>query len=713
MKKILTLLFAATLSATALADSEVSDGKLFTSNTQAVSLSNPTHRIPAIATFGDNIIAFCDERSSSNGGDTGSGRIDIVCRISNDNGKTWSDKQTVAPGGKDFNGNISSNFAYGDPAVVIDRETGKILVLAAAGTVSYSSSQASYSRQSLNVSGALRIAKITGTPTIDANGKIISITWDSPTDLSSKIYGLYTYSSGIYVTKAFFGSGRICQSTLVKNLSASASNSYRLYAALTTNRGSVVVYSDDFGSTWACLGAASAQPASGGDEAKVEELPNGDVLLVAKNNNGQGRIFNVYHWTNLYGGSGAAGSWGTATTQTSLTAARCNGENYDPYYYLSSYKGDGYIGKVDAKNYSTGATQRSGVGCTTNYAWEFKFRDFVKQSVLANGNGSKVVEMTGVALNYIDTNDKSKNKYVSLNQNGELNWHDHTIKGEATNNDSKIWSTDFTMTEVTRINPNTDGVTPSCGTKASPTEYGFPITFTRHDNDHQLLSFEDYHYYATLKLPFAVSLPKNVKAYKVNTKQPTSTSGNYYEVGLTEIDLETSANIPDGETTGARILPRETPVVLMMTNDQAGDDGRTAAGDVQKTVYLTPEQAQLMQTTGFLGTLGKRIFTTDEYNPSSNANWYILSKVKGRVAFRYLAGQTINANKAYYVYDGNANGIQSLAFVFNDGETTAIDRVIAIDDIDDNAPAYNLAGQRVGADYKGIVIQNGRKVIRK
>jgi GH35 family endo-1,4-beta-xylanase len=30
-----------------------------------------------------------------------------------------------------------------------------------------------------------------------------------------------------------------------------------------------------------------------------------------------------------------------------------------------------------------------------------------------------------------------------------------------------------------------------------------------------------------------------------------------------------------------------------------------------------------------------------------------------------------------------------------------------------NAPVYNLSGQKVGADYKGIVIRNGRKVLRK
>lgn len=32
---------------------------------------------------------------------------------------------------------------------------------------------------------------------------------------------------------------------------------------------------------------------------------------------------------------------------------------------------------------------------------------------------------------------------------------------------------------------------------------------------------------------------------------------------------------------------------------------------------------------------------------------------------------------------------------------------------DKNAPAYNLAGQKAGSGYKGIVIQNGKKIIRK
>lgn len=47
------------------------------------------------------------------------------------------------------------------------------------------------------------------------------------------------------------------------------------------------------------------------------------------------------------------------------------------------------------------------------------------------------------------------------------------------------------------------------------------------------------------------------------------------------------------------------------------------------------------------------------------------------------------------------------------GGTTGITNVNATKNIDLNAPAYNLSGQRVGKDYKGIVIKNGQKFFNK
>jgi hypothetical protein len=33
-------------------------------------------------------------------------------------------------------------------------------------------------------------------------------------------------------------------------------------------------------------------------------------------------------------------------------------------------------------------------------------------------------------------------------------------------------------------------------------------------------------------------------------------------------------------------------------------------------------------------------------------------------------------------------------------------------DTDVNAPAYNVAGQRVNSSYKGVVVKNGKKFIK-
>lgn len=44
---------------------------------------------------------------------------------------------------------------------------------------------------------------------------------------------------------------------------------------------------------------------------------------------------------------------------------------------------------------------------------------------------------------------------------------------------------------------------------------------------------------------------------------------------------------------------------------------------------------------------------------------------------------------------------------------TGIDSVEGVNGVGKNAPMYNTAGQRVGRDYKGIIIQNGRKIIRR
>ena len=68
-------------------------------------------------------------------------------------------------------------------------------------------------------------------------------------------------------------------------------------------------------------------------------------------------------------------------------------------------------------------------------------------------------------------------------------------------------------------------------------------------------------------------------------------------------------------------------------------------------------------------------------------------------------------HKAYLLVDTpEGSNAPAYSIKVNGGTTTIGSINVAV--VDENAPMYNIAGQRVGRDYKGIVIQNGRKVIK-
>jgi sialidase-1 len=77
-----------------------------------------TYRIPALAvTRGGVWLAFCEGRRAGQGD---SGAIALLLKRSTDGGKTWGAQQTVWADGKN---------TWGNPAPVVDRETGVIWLL--------------------------------------------------------------------------------------------------------------------------------------------------------------------------------------------------------------------------------------------------------------------------------------------------------------------------------------------------------------------------------------------------------------------------------------------------------------------------------------------------------------------------------------------------------------------------------------------------------
>lgn len=254
------------------------------------------YRIPAIVAYDEQVIAFADNRSgvtdATSWGDVGSeGNISIETRRSTDGGRTWSPARCAVRG----TGSGGYDQSHGDAAVVRDRRTGRMLIMTGSGDVGYGRSKVS---KAGDYSEALKVGRYYS----DDEGR----TWTGG-EVTQEIYDMYRGSGNIY--RLFFTSGRICQSRRIKR-----GTYYRIYSAVVTNEGSLVVYSDDFGGTWKPLGGADARPAPEGDEAKIEELPDGRVLLSCRRGSKEGRCFNIYTYENEKDGSG---SWATAAVSES------------------------------------------------------------------------------------------------------------------------------------------------------------------------------------------------------------------------------------------------------------------------------------------------------------------------------------------------------------------------------------------------------------
>ena len=65
------------------------------------------------------------------------------------------------------------------------------------------------------------------------------------------------------------------------------------------------------------------------------------------------------------------------------------------------------------------------------------------------------------------------------------------------------------------------------------------------------------------------------------------------------------------------------------------------------------------------------------------------------------------------IYDDEGNALPDVQLMSGEGGGAGIEGVV-VDEVNNaDAPAYNIAGQRVNKNAKGIVIINGKKYINK
>ena len=237
-------------------------------------------RIPALVTAADNsLVAVVDKRGSSLGDLPNT--ISIMSRRSTDNGKNWSEPVVVAQGG---NGKT-----YGDPAVVLDKKTGNLICMFVGDQGLWNATP--YNRQGIYVSKSTD------------NG----VSWSEPVAITDQVYANH---SGWYA--GFAGSGHgLC----LKDGRLMFVLAIRATSATGVPLHNYDIYSDDGGDNWTLSTNAATTV---GDEAKVVELEDGDILMSIRNPSKGNRIFCK--------STDRGQTWGKAYFETELKDPACNGD---------------------------------------------------------------------------------------------------------------------------------------------------------------------------------------------------------------------------------------------------------------------------------------------------------------------------------------------------------------------------------------------------
>jgi sialidase-1 len=207
-----------------------------------------TYRIPAlIVSTKGTLLAFCEGRKNS-GGD--SGNIDLLLRRSFDNGKTWAAVQTVADMDED---------TIGNPAPVVDRKTGAIILL-------LTKNPGKINERQIEDSVGDRTVWITRSTDDGA-------TWSKPQEITRDVkkpeWSWYATGPGNGIQ---LRSGRLliaCDHTRRDN----------------KERHSHLIYSDDHGATWK-IGAIAADKTN---ESAVAEAKDGSLVFNMRSYHGKNR----------------------------------------------------------------------------------------------------------------------------------------------------------------------------------------------------------------------------------------------------------------------------------------------------------------------------------------------------------------------------------------------------------------------------------------
>lgn len=246
-----------------------------------------TFRIPAIETAADgSLVAFAEARKY-NRSDPGyeNQDIDLVCKRSTDGGQTWSAMKLIEDPGE--------LWSAGNPATVLDRQTGRIWLLYLRCQPGRSSRTARPGTDDIQT-----IAR-----TSDDHGQ----SWSEPIDLTTIARDMSDPEWKVTVV----GPGGMIQD-----------RRGRLVAPIwkAAPYGVMALFSEDHGRTWKRGQAAPGPASQSGNENQLVELSNGRILMDYRQSKGGNR------WLIESGDGGK--TWSEPRPGATVTAVACAIERY-------------------------------------------------------------------------------------------------------------------------------------------------------------------------------------------------------------------------------------------------------------------------------------------------------------------------------------------------------------------------------------------------
>lgn len=189
----------------------------------------------------------------------------------------------------------------------------------------------------------------------------------------------------------------------------------------------------------------------------------------------------------------------------------------------------------------------------------------------------------------------------------------------------------------------------------------------------------------TLVLPFDVSANDLPDKFGHDAKFATYTGTSKNNDGTYTLNFKSTST-----------LTANTPVFVWGANDGVYEFSGV------KVVKADPASTPSNAAFSFTGSYDKTTLKAGDWFISSDNKFY-----------RALDTETMKPLRAVF-RPVTAAAAKGLSFSIDGGEATGISAITADGSIvvNDNAPMYNLAGQRVNDSYKGVVIQNGKKFIK-